>query len=198
MKLTKQAIKEILQHVKKVTEDIKGEQIEQLMEKLISARRVFVYGTGRSGLVSKAFAIRLAHLGIEVFAVGDTITPPIGKGDVLFCVSGSGKTESVVLLAKTAKKLGAKVISITSDTKSSLAKISDIVLRIKGRTKNDILKEEKDYLAAQIKGKDSPLSPMGTLFEDSCLLFLDGVVVELMNRIGKTEKDMRKRHMNME
>ncbi len=198
MKFAKQAIEEILSHVKDVTENIKGEEIEQLMEHIIAAKRVFVYGTGRSGLVSKAFAIRLAHLGFDVYIVGETITPPVTKGDVLFCVSGSGRTGSVVLLAKTAKEEGATVVAITSDVNSTLAQLADTFLIIKGRTKNDILKEEKDYLTDQIKGKYSPLSPMGTLFEDACQIFLDGIIVELMNRTGKTERDLRSRHMNME
>lgn len=196
MKFAIQAIEEILQHINRVTKEIQKQQFEQIIEHLLTAKRVFVYGTGRSGLVSKAFAIRLQHLGISVYIVGETITPPIKKGDVLFCISGSGNTGSVVLLAKTAKNLKATVLTVTSDKDSELAQLSDFILIMKGRTKTDILRKEKDNQKGQ--RTPSPLSPMGTLFEDACQIFLDGVIVEMMSRTGKTEKDLQSKHMNME
>ena len=47
-------------------------------------------------------------------------------------------------------------------------------------------------------GIHEPLAPLGTLFEDTVMVFLDSVVVELMERLGKTEEDLRAVHANIE
>ncbi len=69
------------------------------------------------------------------------------------------------------------------------------MIEIPGRTK---LAVESDYFARQILGIHEPLAPLGTLFEDTTLVFLDGVIVELMHRLGKSEKELRARHANIE
>ena len=46
------------------------------------AKRIFVAGAGRSGLISKFFAMRLMHAGFEVFVVGEIVTPSICEGDL--------------------------------------------------------------------------------------------------------------------
>ena len=81
---------------------------ESYDEKLIAlcegARRVFVAGAGRSGLISKFFAMRLMHAGLEVFVVGEIVTPSIGDGDLFLVFSGSGETETMLAFTKAAKK----------------------------------------------------------------------------------------------
>ncbi|MEM4696283.1 MAG: 6-phospho-3-hexuloisomerase, partial [Desulfurococcaceae archaeon] len=76
-----------------------------------------------------------------------------------------------------------------------LGKISDLIVRIPGRTK---IAEEEDFFARQIIGIHESLAPLGTLFEDAAMIFLDGVVAELMEKLGKTEEDLRKQHANIE
>jgi len=73
--------------------------------------------------------------------------------------------------------------------------MADIVVRIPGRTKMAI---EEDYISRQILGIHEPLAPLGTLFEDTTLIFLDGIIVELMNRLGVTEEELMNRHANIE
>jgi 6-phospho-3-hexuloisomerase len=55
-----------------------------------------------------------------------------------------------------------------------------------------------DYFARQILGIHEPLSPLGTLFEDTAMVVLDAVIAELMKRLGKNESDLAKRHANIE
>jgi len=192
-------MKEIASFILKVAEHLDKYQVEKLIQYLIEARnregKILVVGAGRSGLVAKAFAMRLMHLGFNTFVLGETITPRIGPGDVVLAVSGSGRTQVVVTVAAAAKKAGATVIAVTSYPNSPLAKLSDCVVRIPGRTK---LAEETDYFARQVLGIYEPLAPLGTLFEDSTLVFFDGLIVELMERLSITEEDMRKRHANVE
>lgn len=186
---------EILSHIQKIADEVDVKQVKDMVNTIMSSKRIFIYGAGRSGLVGKAFGMRLAHLGFRVFIVGETITPAIKKNNVLILISGSGKTASVILAARAAKKQGAKVIGITSKPESKLADLCNSLVVVRGRTKAF---GENDYMESQIRGKDMPLSPLGTLFENTCQIFLDGIIVELMDKLGKTEKDMKQAHANIE
>lgn len=190
-----EAIDEIIDNVREVSAEIDSERINEMMEILISANNVFIIGLGRSGLVARAFAMRLMHLGISVYVVGETITPAINSNDCLLAISGSGETSFIISTAKISKKRDAKIIAVTSYEDSTLGKLSDLILHIKGRTKIDL---EKDYIKRQINGKHQPLAPLGTLFEVSTLIFLEGVIAELMNKMGKTEDDLKERHTVLE
>jgi 6-phospho-3-hexuloisomerase len=154
-----------------------------------------VMGAGRSGLVGRAFAMRLLHLGYNSYVLGETIVPAIGKNDLVISISGSGRTKLILTAAEAAKEAGAKLIAITSYYDSPLAKISDIVVEVPGRTKYS---KNEDYFARQILGITEPLAPLGTLFEDTAQIFLDGVIAELMIRLKKTEEDLRLVHANIE
>jgi 6-phospho-3-hexuloisomerase len=178
---------------------IKEYQVEDFIKTLIEVhkegKKVLVVGAGRSGLIGRAFAMRLMHLGFNVYVLGDTIVPPLRAGDALIAISGSGRTRSVITVAEAAKSVGAKVIALTTYINSPLAKLSDMVVEIPGRTK---ISSENDYYTRQLIGIYEPLAPLGTLFEVVAMVVLDAVVVELMVQLGKTEEDLRKLHANIE
>jgi len=78
--------------LEEVARNIDRESANQLLEEILNAKRIYLAGAGRSGLVARAFAQRLMHLGFESYAIGETITPAFRSGDVLIAVSGSGET----------------------------------------------------------------------------------------------------------
>jgi 6-phospho-3-hexuloisomerase len=189
------AIEEIIDNVSAVSAELDQKSVEEMIKLLTTCENVFLLGLGRSGLVAKAFAMRLMHLGIGVYVVGETITPAIGNEDCLLAISGSGETSYIISTAQTAKKRGAKIIAVTSYVDSTLGKMADLVVHVKGRTKID---SEKNYIRRQINGKHQSLSPLGTLFEVTTLIFLDGVIAQLMVDMGKTEEDLKQRHTVLE
>ena len=189
------ALSEILENVSKTTKNVNPEQLSEMTNMIESVEHVFVMGLGRSGLVAKAFAMRLMHLGLKVYVVGETVTPAITDKDCLLAISGSGETSYIVSTTNIAKEIGAKIIAITSYNDSSLAKQSDIIVELKGRTKMDI---ENNYISRQISGQHQTLSPLGTLFEVSALIFLDATIAEMMHDLGQTEKDLKARHTILE
>ncbi len=197
-----QTMREIVSFITRAIDEIDREQVARMIDLLVDVYRkngrskILVMGAGRSGLVGRAFAMRLLHLGYNVYVLGDTIVPRIGERDVVIAISGSGSTKLIVTAAEAAKKVGAKIIAITSYPDSPLGRLADIVVRIPGRTK--ISRGEEDYFARQILGIHEQLVPLGTLFEDTAMIFLDGVVAELMHRLGKTEEDLRAMHANIE
>ena len=141
--------------------------------------------------MGKAFAMRLMHLGFRVHVVGDVTTPAITRKDVVIALSGSGETKNVTLAANAAKEVGTKVVGITTNPRSTLGKIMDLAIYIQSKTNLPW----KHYTSKVLKGKYDDLTPMGTLFEDSAHLFLDGLIAEFMVRLGKNEADMQKLHI---
>jgi 6-phospho-3-hexuloisomerase len=175
-------------HIGSVKKNIDFERIREFIETIDSARCIFVMGAGRSGFVAKAFAMRLMHLGYNVYVVGETVTPRIRPEDLLIAISGSGETLSVVNISRKAKmEIGSKLVAVTQNKNSTLAKMSDIVIVLKGKTKND---RNNDEL--------SKLAPLGTMFELTALIFLDGLVAEIMSLKELTEEDLVERHAVLE
>jgi len=197
MSHTKRTAKEIITGIDKVIESVVDEQIETILNAILMAKdqKIIVMGSGRSGFVGNCFALRLMHLGFNVYVAGETITPALKEEDLAIAISGSGTTRTVVTQAEVAKEIGAKVLAITSHPESPLGQISDYVVVVKGRTK---VAKEDDYISRQMMGEHEPLAPLGTMFELSALVFLDCVVAELMYRMGEKEEDLRKRHAVIE
>lgn len=191
MRETQRALSEILEHLQVSSKKLRSEQVDGFLDELLSAKRVFVVGAGRSGLVVRAFAMRLMHLGIDVHVIGETITPALRDDDFLVALSGSGKTSFAVSAAKIAKRIGTKIAVITSYPRSTLAKLADHIVTLPGRTK---IAAMESYLDRQIVGEYESFAPMGTLFEVTALVFLDSVVASLMVKLGRKEEELRARH----
>ena len=190
------AIEAILDNIRDAEEYLNEEDIANFIEIITTADNIFVTGAGRSGLAAKAFAMRLMHLGLSSYVVGETISPAINAGDCILAISGSGETNTIVTAAKISKKRGARVLALTSYPESSLGQLADGIIHVKGRTKVEV--DDENYLKRQIKGNYTSLTPLGTAFELTSLVFLDGLVSELMEAMGKTEEDLKNRHTVLE
>jgi hexulose-6-phosphate isomerase (EC 5.-.-.-) len=192
-------MREIAEFAAKASRLINASQVDRMAEVLVDLYhrkgKVLVMGAGRSGLVGKAFAMRLLHLGFNSYVLGETIVPSISRGDVAVAISGSGRTGLIVEAADAAKKVGAYVIAITTYPESPLGQLADLVVMVPGRSK---VSKMDDYFARQILGLHEPLAPLGTLFEDTAMLLLDGVIYYLMMKLNVTEDEMRNRHANIE
>ena len=185
---------EINEVIKKTLEKVDEDQVDDFLRMIVRSKNIFVVGAGRSGLVARAFAMRLMHLGFNVFAVGESITPSVKKRDLVIAISGSGKTGSTLNAVKTAKKLDANVATITSFPKSPIAKHSDVVVVIKGRVEGG----KKDYISGQLTGAHEPLTPLGGLFELTTMILLDAIITRLMKIFRESEADLKDRHANIQ
>jgi 6-phospho-3-hexuloisomerase len=199
LKWLKAAAEEIVSCIERSIEDLDMDSVETFIGLLLKAKdkKIFIVGMGRSGFVGRAFALRLMNLGFNVYFLGETITPAAGKGDMLIAISGTGSTKMVLTASSAAKDINATVVAITSFPKSPLGKMADQIVLIKGRTKEGSPRED-DYLARQIIGEREPLTPLGSIFENNCMVFLDSLVVELMQRLGQHEADLKRRHATIE
>lgn len=191
------SMREIISHIEKLIDRIRDDDIEKMINEILSAENVFIVGAGRSGLVGRAFAMRLMHLDLKVHVVGEVTTPAFNSKDLLIAISGSGETGSTVTAAEVAIKKGGRVVAVTSQPSSTLAKMAHVLVVVKGRTKEDVAAVPKSYVEREMKPYKM-LAPLGTLFEDSCMIFLDGLVAALMKRLEKREEDLKKKHASIE
>ena len=192
------AMKAIAANVQMIADEIDYVEVNSLISDLESAqqnkKRVFVMGAGRSGLVAKAFAMRLMHLGRNVYVVGETVTPAVETDDLLIVISGSGETKSINEMGALAKAKGTRLASVTSNKDSTLGTISDTAVIVKGRTKVSGM----DFMERQVIGSHISFAPLGTMFEISTMIFLDGVIAALMEVTKKSDDDLKKKHATLE
>lgn len=183
--LYSQSISLIVAENKKTLYQVNYHRIQQFITRLIKARRIFLTGEGRSGLVARMFAMRLMHLGYQVYVVGETTTPPIGQNDLLIACSGSGSTTNTCHVASESKRAGAQVICVTTQLYSPLAKIADLIIEIKAASKHDHTQKQSKQFG-------------GTLFEQSTLLLFDAVFYWLCKQMEKNSDALWSLHTNLE
>ena len=183
--------------IRVIANTISDEESEKFMQELLRAKRIYVMGAGRSGLVAKAFAMRLMHLGLQAFVVGETITPALHADDVIVVFSGSGKTKTVADIAETAKEIGAHICLITSNADSRIGKISDCIVIIEHQ-RDRVEDESVEFEIRQMMGDHKSFAPLGTLFETASMIFADAVVSRLMEITKTDETALKNRHTNIE
>ena len=196
MEIMKTSIRAILDNIERAQEFLDEQAIEEFEDIIINSKNIFVTGAGRSGLAAKAFAMRLMHLGLSAYVVGETISPAIYEDDCIVAISGSGETNTIVSAAKIAKNRGSKVLALTSYPESTLGQLADSFILVKGRTKKEV--DDENYMKRQIHGNYTSLTPLGTAFELTTLVFLDAIVSELMEKMHQTESDLKARHTVLE
>jgi 6-phospho-3-hexuloisomerase len=146
-------------------------------DQIIGAKNIVVIGAGRMGLMCKAFAMRLNHLGLKGYFLGDSNVPRIGKGDLLIVASSSGETQTIYDLVAIASEAKAEILLITQNPGSRMGNIADSVVKM------PII--ESNY-------------PMKTEAERWLMEYFDGLVLSLMEKLGETSDFMWERHTNLE
>jgi 6-phospho-3-hexuloisomerase len=179
--------RQIIGELGRVLAEVSDEKADELTEMLLNAEQIFVAGAGRSGLAARAFAMRLMHLGLDSHVVGEATTPRITERDVLLIGSGSGATDCLVAMAGKARSAGARIALVTICEDSPIGRMADCVLAIPAPTPK--IDGGTDFQSVQ---------PMGSLFEQSLLLTLDGLVLKIMERTGQDSAAMFHRHANLE
>jgi len=178
-------------------ESISDDEVNAFINELLTAERIYVLGAGRSGLVAKSFAMRLMHLGLRTYVVGETITPAMTEGDTIVAYSGSGETKSIAELCETAKTIGGKICLITSNKESRIGRIADSVVVIESH-RDAVNDESAEYEVRQMMGEHRSFAPLGTIFETTAMVFSDSVISAIMEITHTKETDLKGRHANIE
>lgn len=172
----------ILDNLTRILNETDKSKAADLLKLVENSGTTFIGGAGRSLLVSRFFAMRLVHAGHSVYMIGEVVTPAIKAGDLLILVSGSGGTATLLPFVKKAKEVGAKLAVISMKKSSAMADVADLVIQI-----------GQDDSFPLVKGM-----PMGSQFELSTLVFLEGAISQLIHEKDLTEQGMRALHANLE
>jgi len=155
--------------------------VARAVQIIAHAPATFVYGAGRSGIIGRAFAMRLVQLGLNAYVIGESVTPIVRRGDAVFILSGRGESSSSIQTANIVRREGAELIVFTARASSKLAHIATALLTL-------------DFPDDPDRAK---IAPLGTLFESASLRLTDALVAELLKVRGETEESMRRRHAIM-
>lgn len=174
----KVAGQDLLDRIGKVMAQVDWNSFVELAHMLPRSRQIFVTGAGRSGLVARSFGMRLMHAGLTAFVPGETITRPIGEGDLLVAISCTGETGYTEYLARRARQLGGVVAVITAEPDSPLARDADRVVHIPAEAEDIVVR--------------------AAVFEHAASLSLDAVFNVLADRLKIDTREFRRRHANLE
>ncbi len=160
--------------------------IRPFLEAVKSYDRIFTIGAGREGLSTKAFAMRLTHLGKTSHWIWDDTTPAIGKGDLLVNVCGPGHIDTIDQVVRYAKAAGATIVTISAADSGYCVEQADIKVKLPAA-------------AYRASGKFvETKQPMGNLFEQALYIMYDIVVMMAREEMGIPEEEMVARHRNIE
>ena len=183
-------IPKIIQELKKdvktiVTNEIKSNFFQQIINILIQKRSCFFAGLGSSQEVARISAVRLGHiklaLGDNVYVAGETTTPSPRSGDLLIAISGSGETEIISGWCRNFKKMGGIVASITGKKNNTVKSLSNYSIVIDSQMSN--MEPNDFYIKAAFV-----LSPLPIFFVDK----LEEMGITLPEYITKWRKSIIK------
>ena len=153
------------------------ERFEKAVEMLLKCKgRVVVTGMGKSGLIGKKIAATLASTGTPALFLhpAESIHGDLGmvtRGDTVIALSNSGETEELALMLPSLKRLGIKIIALTGNIESTLAKNSDVVIDI------------------GVKEEACPLGLAPTASTTATLAMGDALAVVLLDQRGFKQED---------
>jgi len=125
--------------------DAMGDEINKAVELIMATKgKVIITGVGKSGHVGEKIAATMSSTGTPSFFVHSTegVHGDLGmieKDDTVIMISNSGETKEVLNLLPSLKKIGSKLISITKNHNSSLAKACDVSIAYKYEKEADSL-----------------------------------------------------------
>lgn len=172
--IEQQAIAELLQYI-----DDSFENACQLM--FHCKGRVIVIGMGKSGHIGGKIAATLASTGTPAFFVhpGEASHGDLGmitKDDVVLTISNSGETGEVLAIIPVIKRIGAKLIAMTGNTTSTLAKLADT------------------HVCIKVSTEACPLGLAPTSSTTATLVMGDALAVALLNARDFTADDFALSH----
>ena len=143
--------------------------------------RVVVTGMGKSGHISNKIAATLASTGTPAFFMhpaeashGDL--GMITDQDLLLAISYSGETDEVVTILPVVKRIGARVLSITGNPRSTMATAADV------------------HLDVSVAEEACPLNLAPTASTTATLAMGDALAVALLKKRGFTAEDFERSH----
>lgn len=154
-----------------------GSEFNRAIELLAQCRgKVIVTGMGKGGIIGEKISATLSSTGTPSLFLhsAEAIHGDLGrvaKDDVILAISNSGETEEVVRFLPLIKKIGARLIALTGNSESTLAKYSDVVLDV------------------SVKKEACPMGLAPTASTTATLAMGDAIAVCLLEKKGFKEEN---------
>lgn len=152
-------------------------ELARLAAAIDAAPRVFFAGSGRSLLMTRAVAMRLMHIGLDVHIVGDTCTPAARDGDLVVVASARGG-RAALAVAAAARAAGAAVAAVSASAEA-FGDTVDLLVRLPART--------------QVPSSQHA----GSLFEQSLLVVGDALARSVQGARRVPSEALDARHANL-
>lgn len=169
---------DVLNEIKESLCAIPQADIDVMIKVILGSRRVFICGQGREDISCRAFCMRLNHLGLKAFHVGDPCTPPIDQEDLLVISCAGPKLGTLHVYKEEAEDVGARTILFT----------------------NKEIRGDFDGhwdLKISIPIPQDTIQPQGAVYEQVLWLAYDYVEYLLQDFVGGDEQDRVGRHANI-
>jgi len=176
----------ILHENRQLLRRVKSSALPDFIQELSGARSIFFCAQGRAGYILRCFCMRLMHLGFPVYFCGDTITPAMGREDLLVVLSGSGETAWTLDAVRSARSHYARTVGILGNAESAIGRMVDRSIMLPGTTK------------LRRNGEPPSLQMSGSLFEQAAFFFLEATVLELSHERAEAGEDLLARHAVIE
>lgn len=160
---------------------IDGSFLKALRLVLACKGRVVVSGIGKSGHIARKIASTMASTGTPAFFVhaaeaGHGDLGMIRPEDIFVCISNSGESSELLAIVPLVKRQGAKLIAITGEARSTLAREADV------------------HLDAGVAQEACPLNLAPTASTTATLALGDALAVALLDARGFSEADFARSH----
>jgi arabinose-5-phosphate isomerase len=167
-----------LQDLSARLDDSFGEAVRLLLD---CRGRVVVSGLGKTGHIARKIAATLASTGTPAFFVhaAEAVHGDLGMitaDDVLIALSYSGTGAELLTIVPVARRMGARLISITGNPESDLARLADV------------------HLDASVAQEACPLSLAPTASTTASLALGDALAVACMEARGFGKEDFARSH----
>ncbi len=188
----KKILDEFYKNGKGVFDSISDSTLQDIVSLILDAEQIYVLGIGHSGMFGRILSMKLNHIGLKAFTIFDEINPPLTENDLLIAISQSGGTATVVTIAEKAKKLGGKILGVTSNENSALGRISDGLLKI------DRHADDVSFEGLAPIGDKKNQNLLGVLFGFNIYILFYTLVIELAKKREETPDSINMRHANLQ
>lgn len=169
--------------LEKTMQTIDENALQCCCEKLLMANKILIFGLGNSASVALDACHKMFRLGLNAIAYTDNHMQAIAashadKQSVIIGISHSGHSRDIVQALQTAKDRGATTISLTSEKKSPIVKVSDVVLYT--------VSDETNYRILGLSSRIAQLAIIDTIYS-----YLVCHLENSEERIAKTESSLK-------
>ncbi|MDO5825291.1 MAG: SIS domain-containing protein [Methanosphaera sp.] len=186
--IMKLSCNEIIRHTENLKNIVTKQEnsICEFSEVILNSKKnnthIFLGGAGRSGFVAKSFAMRLMHLGFDVYVLDESVVGSLENDDVVILISKSGRIKYVDEISQSRNEIDVTLLSVCGSKDSNLYKQSNISIVIDELKNMERSQDEKNILKEE-KFDENDLMVMGTAFEISALILLDSIIEKLINEV---------------